>query len=127
MFQTRYILDFLSASRSSGTLGFSKHWDFQSKDVASVGKVNSTFRSIPHGYQDLKDNFKYGPLQNMPGYGFPLQSGTPRYGFSLQSGTPGYGFSLQSGTPGYGFSLQSGTPGYGFSLQSGTPGYNRPI
>jgi hypothetical protein len=35
MFQTRYILDFLSASRSSGTLGFSKHWDFQSKDVAS--------------------------------------------------------------------------------------------
>jgi hypothetical protein len=35
MFQTRFILDFLSASRSSGTLGFSKHWDFQSKDVAS--------------------------------------------------------------------------------------------
>jgi hypothetical protein len=25
MFQTQYILDFLSASRSSGTLGFSKH------------------------------------------------------------------------------------------------------
>jgi hypothetical protein len=25
MFQTRYILDFLSASRSSATLGFSKH------------------------------------------------------------------------------------------------------
>jgi hypothetical protein len=36
MFQTRNILDFLSASRSSGTLGFSKHGDFQSKDVASV-------------------------------------------------------------------------------------------
>jgi hypothetical protein len=38
MFQTRYILDFFSASLStlySGTLGFSKHWDFQSKDVAS--------------------------------------------------------------------------------------------
>jgi hypothetical protein len=35
MFQTLYILDFLSASRSSGTLRFSKHWDFQSKDVAS--------------------------------------------------------------------------------------------
>jgi hypothetical protein len=36
MFQTQYILDFLSACRSSGTLGFSKHWDFQSKDVASI-------------------------------------------------------------------------------------------
>jgi hypothetical protein len=35
MFQTQYILDFSSASHS-GTLGFAKHWYFQSKDVASV-------------------------------------------------------------------------------------------
>jgi hypothetical protein len=44
MFQTLYILiDFLSASRSSGPLGFSKHWDFQSKDVASARKLQNDF------------------------------------------------------------------------------------
>jgi hypothetical protein len=42
MFQTQYILDFLSASRSSGTLGFDKHCDFQSKDVASEDLLTGT-------------------------------------------------------------------------------------
>jgi hypothetical protein len=35
MFQTQFLFDFSSASRSSETLGFAKQWDFQSKDVAS--------------------------------------------------------------------------------------------
>jgi hypothetical protein len=35
MFQTQCLFDFSSASRSSETLGFAKHRDFQSKDVAS--------------------------------------------------------------------------------------------
>jgi hypothetical protein len=35
MFQSQFLFDFSSASRSSETLGFAKHWDFQSKDVAS--------------------------------------------------------------------------------------------
>jgi hypothetical protein len=47
MFQTQYILDFLSASRSSGTLGFSKHWDFQSKDVASSLREGYTYTQWP--------------------------------------------------------------------------------
>jgi hypothetical protein len=41
-FQTQYILDFSSASRS-GTLGFAKHEIFTSKDVASVLKYRVTF------------------------------------------------------------------------------------
>jgi hypothetical protein len=35
MFQTQFLFDFSSASRIIETLGFDKHWDFQSKDVAS--------------------------------------------------------------------------------------------
>jgi hypothetical protein len=36
MFQTQFLFDFSAASRCSETLVFAKHWDFQSKDVASV-------------------------------------------------------------------------------------------
>jgi hypothetical protein len=46
MFQTQFLFDFSSASRNSETLGFAKHWDFQSKDVAS-GMHTFILRKIP--------------------------------------------------------------------------------